>query len=69
MISNPLIFPLFFIKSFRNFLNSVIDRALALVKNVDLTGKTLDDKVETSIEIEITKSNQEKVRAERTLFL
>lgn len=43
--------------------------ALALVKNVDLTGKTLDDKVETSIEIEITKSNQEKVRAERTLFL
>ncbi|GEN32028.1 hypothetical protein CQU01_22660 [Cerasibacillus quisquiliarum] len=57
------------IKSFRNFLNSVIDRALALVKNVDLTGKTLDDKVETSIEIEITKSNQEKVRAERTLFL
>lgn len=43
--------------------------ALALVKNVYLTGKTLDEKVETSIEVEITKPTQEKIRAERTLFL
>lgn len=43
--------------------------ALALVKNVDLTGKNLDEKVETTIEVEITKASQEKVNAERTLFL
>lgn len=42
---------------------------LALVKNIDLTGKTLDEKVETNIEVEITKPSQEKIRAERTLFL
>lgn len=45
------------------------ENALALVTNIDLTGKNLDEKIETNIEIEITKPTQEKIRSERTLFL
>ncbi|MBO1004096.1 hypothetical protein [Pseudogracilibacillus auburnensis] len=53
----------------RNELRKQGKSDLAIVKNLQLTGRTLDEKPEITIDVEITTPSQTKIAASRTLYL